>query len=65
MIKDAGLDVSTAEYNFTDKDQIADYAKDAVFALKNIGVINGYDDDSFQPEGLTTVRRQLYCSIRR
>lgn len=54
MIKDAGLDVSTAEYNFTDKDQIADYAKEAVFALKNIGVISGYDDDSFQPEGSTT-----------
>ena len=27
MLRDAGLDVSTAEYDFTDKDQIADYAR--------------------------------------
>lgn len=54
MIRAAGLDTSTDEYDFTDKDQIADYARDAVFALKNMGIINGYDDGSFQPEGNTT-----------
>lgn len=54
MIRAAGLETSTDEFNFTDKDQVADYARDAVFALKNMGIINGYDDGSFQPEGYTT-----------
>lgn len=33
----------------SDEDTISDYAKDAVFALKNIAVINGYEDGSFRP----------------
>jgi len=33
----------------SDENTISDYAKNAVFALKNIAVINGYEDGSFKP----------------
>lgn len=39
---------------FRDEGKIAPYAKDAVRAMRNLGVINGMDDGSFQPEGFCT-----------
>ena len=33
----------------TDDALISDYAKNAVYTLKSIGIINGYDDGSFKP----------------
>lgn len=54
MLRDNGLDVETTPYEFTDVDQIAPYAADAVYALKNMNIIQGDDDGSFRPEGSTT-----------
>ena len=39
---------------FTDDDKIAEYAKDAVALLKGLGIVNGYEDGSFNPQGLCT-----------
>lgn len=45
--------METAE-TFTDMEQCADYAKEAVMALKNAKIINGYDDNSFGPLNKST-----------
>jgi len=52
----AGLTVNvmTAEINFQDADQIADYAKEAVTALQRAGVINGVSDTEFAPTATAT-----------
>lgn len=35
---------------FTDDEVIADYASDAIYAMRNAGIINGRDDNNFAPE---------------
>ena len=51
MTKYLGINVSTtASKSFTDADKISSYAVDAVNAMTNIGVINGYTDGSFGPQ---------------
>lgn len=45
---------SAAVLEFTDIDNIAEYAKDAVAQLVGMGVINGYEDGSFKPRGTAT-----------
>ncbi len=40
--------------DFNDSDQIADYAKQAVSALAALGVLEGYEDGSFRPNGSLT-----------
>ncbi len=42
---------STSATAFTDDSSISSYAKDAVYAMKNIGVVTGYTDGSFNPKG--------------
>ncbi len=42
------------ELNFTDNDNIAEYAKDAVAELVGLGIMNGYEDGSFKPRGNAT-----------
>lgn len=42
------------ELSFTDSDAIAEYAKNAVSALSNVGIINGYGDGSFSPKAYAT-----------
>jgi hypothetical protein len=37
------------DYEFTDKDQIADYAKDAIAKCVNYGLLEGYPDHSVKP----------------
>lgn len=41
-------------YEFSDSTEIRDYAKDAILTLKENGIINGYDDNTFKPKGFTT-----------
>ncbi len=49
------LGKSSAEnLTFADKESIADYAVSAVSYLCGIGVINGYSDNTFKPEGYIT-----------
>lgn len=39
---------------FADDDKIADYATDAVYRLRDFGVINGVGDNRFEPQGFAT-----------
>ena len=39
---------------FTDDSAISDYAKESVYLLRNLGVINGYADGTFMPIGSAT-----------
>lgn len=49
-----GRSVSSVAGTFTDDASIAAYARTAVYAMKNIGVVNGYTDGSFHPGGYAT-----------
>ena len=40
--------------DFTDNDDIAEYAIDAIAELVGLGIMNGYEDGSFQPRGTAT-----------
>ncbi len=46
--------VSTKHAEFTDYNEIADYALEAVDAFVEYGIINGYEDGSFAPNGNIT-----------
>lgn len=45
---------SKAVLSFTDVDNIAGYAEDAIAELVGLGVLNGYEDGSFKPRGTAT-----------
>lgn len=49
-----GYSANTTPIAYGDADSIADYAKDAVFALANAGVVSGYEDGSVRPAGNAT-----------
>lgn len=49
---------------FTDADEIGDYAKDAVAACQKAGLINGMEDGSYQPKA-TATRAQVAAIISR
>lgn len=48
------LDISAESEKFTDDDEISDYAKDAVYAVKEKGVISGLGDGRFAPKMFAT-----------
>ncbi len=48
------LNDTAAESDFSDKENISDYAADAVLKLQKAGIINGYEDGSFNPMGSIT-----------
>jgi len=54
MLRDASVNGPADAYAFTDAADIADYAAEAVYTLKNMGIINGDPDGSFRPNGQTT-----------
>ncbi|MFC5404137.1 S-layer homology domain-containing protein [Cohnella soli] len=39
---------------FKDQSQIGSYAMEAIEALRNAGIVNGYADGSYKPKGMTT-----------
>ena len=45
-----GIEAS-GELSFTDSDSFSDYSKAAVATLSSLGIINGYEDGSFNPKG--------------
>ena len=54
---DAGyraIGAENGEGSFSDDSEIADYAKGAVYALKDKGIISGREDGSFDPYGKCT-----------
>ena len=49
-----GISLSTSASAFTDDASISSYARDAVYAMKNLGIVGGYLDGSFKPKGYAT-----------
>ena len=47
-------ELSSTTTTFGDDDSIAGYAKAAVYAMKKIGVVNGYEDGNFYPNYYAT-----------
>ena len=52
--KAAGVEFTTDAESFADDDQIADYAKEAVYALKNAGAVSGMTETEFSPQAGAT-----------
>ena len=51
------INIESKENNgeeFADDSEIPEYAKDAVYEMKALGVINGMGDNSYNPNGLVT-----------
>lgn len=55
---------SVAEVTFTDNSSISDYAKQYVKALQMSGIIKGFDDGRFAPQG-TTLRSEVAAMLMR
>ena len=52
---------------FADNESIADYAKNSVYNLKDSGVINGYDDNTFNPHSKLTraeAAKMIYMAMQ-
>lgn len=60
-LEKAGVEFSAQESSFQDQDEISEYAKKAVAAMKHKGIISGYEDGSFGPK--KTATRAEACRI--
>lgn len=47
-------EIKLNDEKFADDAEIADYAKEAVYYLKDLGIINGRGDNLFEPKGTAT-----------
>lgn len=54
VMQSKGYAANTTPIAYGDAAQISDYAKDAVFALANAGVVGGYEDGTMRPLGDAT-----------
>ncbi|MDD9271445.1 S-layer homology domain-containing protein [Paenibacillus sp. GCM10023248] len=54
IVRAAHLAKGTAGTSFADQAQISEWAQGAVAALTAKGYLNGYEDGTFRPQGLTT-----------
>lgn len=50
----ASFTVEDSGQQFTDDDSISDYAREAVMVLKVLGIMSGYEDNSFRPSNSAT-----------
>lgn len=50
----AGISAESSQAIFADDNMISDYAKEAVYSLRNVGIINGDDANRFNPKAYTT-----------
>ena len=48
------VEIAAKDGEFKDGGKIADYAKDSVYAVRNAGIINGYEDNTFAPNASLT-----------
>lgn len=54
-MKKTGFDMPVHEnINFADDSRIADYAKESIYSLKVLGVVNGKENNMFDPSGSAT-----------
>ena len=54
-------------FTFLDNDDISDYAKDAVNAMRYLNIIDGYDDNTFRPNNAATraeAAKLLYKAVQ-
>ena len=49
-----GESISVGGSPFADDGSISAYAKDAVYAMRQIGVVSGYPDNTFRPRSYAT-----------
>lgn len=51
-----GIETADEETNttFTDDADIELYAREAIYSLKNMNILNGMNDGSYSPQGLST-----------
>lgn len=54
VLKYFGVSAEPSEESFADSEKIAPYAKDAVLLMKKLGIINGMDNNLFNPTGTCT-----------
>lgn len=54
LTKYLGMSISSGSKTFSDDSSIGSYAKTAVHAMSNIGIVNGYTDGSFGPKKSAT-----------
>lgn len=54
IVRAARLNATSTNTSFTDNGEISSWAKAAVAAATEKGIINGYPNNSFQPKGLAT-----------
>ncbi len=49
-----GKTLDTTRVSFSDADTISDWAVDYVYGAANLGIIDGYEDSTFRPQGTAT-----------
>ena len=54
MTLNGELKIEAEAETFADDDQIADYAREAVYAMRALGIINGNPDGTFCPNDTAT-----------
>jgi len=54
ILNSKGVVVTQTSETFDDENEISDYAKDAVYKVRDAGIINGYADNTFAPEASLT-----------
>ena len=54
IIRAEGADTAAGELSFTDSESISSWAVDAVITAAELGIITGYPDNSFKPQGNAT-----------
>lgn len=59
---DAGIQTDTC--NAVDKDQVANYAKEAVYYMYNAGIIKGIGNNTIDPKGNTTCEQAIALVYR-
>ncbi|WP_068774963.1 S-layer homology domain-containing protein [Paenibacillus sp. FJAT-26967] len=66
FVRALGIDITgkAADLKFSDADSIADYAKDAVGAAVELGLIVGYENGAFSPKGSATREQVASVAIK-
>lgn len=66
LYRAAGFEEEAKELNFTDKDSISDYARNAVGVLSEKGILNGFENGEFKPSQAITRAQtaQIVCNLR-
>lgn len=64
LISDRMMDINKDGVSFSDKEQISMYAQEAVAVLSSVGIINGYNDNTFKPQESATRAEATVILVR-